>query len=141
MESNNTGNQVQTATTLSAEARQKLLELQGQLQERLNRSEISDYIKLKDGDHKILRFEPERTRTELISYEENQKPVLQYKFYASELVDEQQNTWTNVREWTISPKWANLVIPLLVKGFLVLEVIRTGSGMNNTNYTVIPYLK
>lgn len=141
MESNNTNNQVQTATTLSEEARQKLLELQGQLQEQLNRSEISDYIKLKDGDHKILRFEPERTRTELISYEENQKPVLQYKFYASELVNEQQNTWTNVREWTISPKWANLVIPLLVKGFLVLEVIRTGSGMNNTNYSVIPYLK
>jgi hypothetical protein len=140
MENSNPNNNVQTTTILSEEAKHKLLELQAQLQEQINRSDISDYIKFKDGDQKILKFEAERTREALVSYEENKDPVQQYKFYASELVNEQQSTWTQVKEWTISPKWANLVIQLLVKGFLTLEVIRKGSGMN-TNYSITPYLK
>lgn len=139
MEDSSTKTQ-QTTTGLSEEARQKLLELQSQLQERIGITEISDYIKFRDGDRKILKYEVERTREALVSYEENQDPVLQYKFYASELLDEQQAIWSKVREWTISPKWANLVIQLLVKGFLILEVIRKGSGMN-TDYSVTPYLK
>ena len=139
MENSNT-NQIQTTTVLSEEARQKLLELQAQLQERAGRTEVSDYIKFRDGDRKILKYEPERIREALVSYEENQNPVLQYKFYASELLDEQQAIWSKVREWTISPKWADLVIQLLVKGFLILEVIRKGSGIN-TNYSITPYLK
>jgi hypothetical protein len=141
MENNNANSQVQTTTILSEEARQVLLELQTKVHEQISKTEIRDYIKLRDGDHKVLRFEPERTKSEMISYNDNQKPVLQYIFYASELINEQQNAWTRARQWTISPKWANLVISLLVKGFLILEVIRTGSDMNNTNYSVTPYLK
>jgi hypothetical protein len=118
---------------LSEEAKHKLLELQAQLLERINRSNISDYIKFKDGDQKILKFEVERTREALVSFEENKDPVQQYKFYASELVDGQQSTWTQVREWTISPKWANHVIQLLVKGFLILEVIRAGCVVRGVN--------
>jgi hypothetical protein len=134
---NNISNQLQTV--LTEEAKQKLLELQTELQEQeqLSGSEISDYIKFRDGDRKILRFDPVRTRKEMISFKENEEPVLQYKFYASVLIDEQQNTWTRVREWTISPRWTKLVIPLLYKGFLTLEVTRTGSD-RNTNYTAIP---
>jgi hypothetical protein len=137
VDNNNTSNQLQTV--LTEEAKQKLLELQTQLhkQEQLSRSEISDYIKFKDGDRKILRFDPARTRKEMISFKENEEPVLQYKFYASELIDKQQNIWTRVREWTISPRWTKLVIPLLIRGFLTLEVTRTGSD-RNTNYTAVP---
>ena len=134
----NTKDQVQTTTALSEEAKRKLTELHAQLQEQITGSQIKDYIKLKDGDHKILKFDPERTRAELVTYE-NQKPIPQFKFYASELLDEQQNTWTRVREWTISPKWADLVIPLLLKGFSTLEVTRTGSDKNDTTYRVTPY--
>jgi hypothetical protein len=138
---NQVQNQVQATMILSEEAKQKLIALQAQVQEHINRSEISDYIKFKGGDRKILRFKPERTKSEYISYNENQESVLQYKLYASELLDEQQDIWTKVREWTISPKWANLVIQLLLKDFLTLEVIRTGSDKNNTNYSVTPYLR
>jgi hypothetical protein len=137
VENNNTSNQLQTV--LTEEAKQKLQELQTQLQEQeqLSRSEISDYIKFRDGDRKILRFDPVRTRKEMISFKENEESVLQYKFYASELLDKQQDTWTRVREWTVSTRWAKLVIPLLIRGFLTLEVTRTGSD-KNTNYTAIP---
>ncbi len=137
MESN-TSNQTQPTEILSEEARQKLIAMQAKVQEQITRSEISDYIKFKDGDQKILRFEPERTKSESVQYYDDQKPVQQYIFYASEMLD---GTWSKVREWTISPKWANLVIQLLIKGFLTLEVIRTGSDRNNTNYSVTPHLK
>jgi hypothetical protein len=70
----------------------------------------------------------------MITFKEGEEPVLQYKFYASELLVEQQDLWSKVREWTISPRWAKLLIPLLRKGFLTLEVTRTGSD-RNTNYT------
>lgn len=137
MVENNTGNQLQTV--LTEEAKQTLLELQTefQQQEQLNRSEISDYIKIMAGDRKKLRFEPARTRKEMVTFKEGEEPVLQYKFYASELIDEQKELWTRVREWTISPRWAKLVIPLLLRGFLTLEITRIGSD-KNTNYTVVP---
>ncbi|MGC1133659.1 MAG: hypothetical protein WA941_12615 [Nitrososphaeraceae archaeon] len=137
MVENNTSNQLQTV--LTEEARQTLLELQTEIQqqEQLNRSEISDYIKIMAGDRKKLRFEPARTRKEMVTFKEGEEPVLQYKFYASELIDEQKELWTRVREWTISPRWAKLVIPLLLRGFLTLEITRIGSD-KNTNYTVVP---
>jgi hypothetical protein len=137
MVENNTSNQLQTV--LTEEAKQTLLELQTefQQQEQLNRSEISDFIKIMGGDRKKLRFEPERTRKEMVTFKEGEEPVLQYKFYASELIDEQQGLWTRVREWTISPRWAKLVIPLLLRGFLTLEITRTGSD-RSTNYTIVP---
>jgi hypothetical protein len=137
MVENNTSNQLQTV--LTEEAKQTLLELQTefQQQEQLNRSEISDYIKIMAGDRKKLRFEPAITRKEMVTFKEGEEPVLQYKFYASELIDEQKDLWTRVREWTISPRWAKLVIPLLLRGFLTLEITRIGSD-KNTNYTVVP---
>jgi hypothetical protein len=137
MVENNTSNQLQTV--LTEEAKQTLLELQTefQQQEQLNRSEISDFIKFMGGDRKKLRFEPERTRKEMVTFKEGEEPVLQYKFYASELIDEQQGLWTRVREWTISPRWSKLVIPLLLRGFLTLEITRTGSD-RSTNYTIVP---
>lgn len=137
MVENNTSNQLQTV--LTEEAKQTLLELQTEIQqqEQLNRSEISDYIKIMAGDRKKLRFEPARTRKEMVTFKEGEEPVLQYKFYASELIDEQKDLWTRVREWTISPRWAKLVIPLLLRGFLTLEITRIGSD-KNTNYTVVP---
>ena len=61
MVENNTRNQLQTS--LTEEAKQKLLELETELQkqEQSSRSEISDFIKFKDGDRKLLRFYPVRT--------------------------------------------------------------------------------
>jgi hypothetical protein len=136
-------NQATTSSTkLSEEAKQKLLELQTQLQEQQSNSENSNYIKFKKGyDCKVLRFEAERTRPENVLYPNNPKPSLQYKFYACELMDKKENRWTKVREWTVSPTWAKLIIPLLLKGFLTLEVTRTGSGINDTSYSVTPYVE
>jgi hypothetical protein len=75
-----------SSTKLSEEAKQKLLELQTQLQEQQSNSENSNYIKFKKGyDCKVLRFEAERTRPENVLYPNNPKPSLQYKFYACEL--------------------------------------------------------
>ena len=135
--------QVSTSSTkLSEEAKQKLLELQVQLQEQQSNSENSKYIKFDKGyDCKVLRFEAERTRTDDVPYPNNPKPTLQYKFYASELIDKKENRWTMVREWTVSPTWAKLIIPLLLKGFLTLEVTRTGSGINYTSYSVTHFVE
>jgi hypothetical protein len=130
------------STKLSEEAKNKLLELQAELQQNSNNSENNNYIKFKQGhDFKVLKFEPEKTHTEYVEYPNNPKPTLQYKFYASELIDKKQNRWTKVREWTISPTWARSVISLLLKGFLTLEVTRTGSDRNDTSYNVVPFLE
>jgi hypothetical protein len=133
-----------SSTKLSEEAKQRLLELQMQLQEQQRNSENSKYIKFKKGqDYKVLRIDPERTQTEYVSYNNNanQRPTLQYKFYASELIDKKELKWSKVREWTVSPRWAKLIIPLLLKGFLTLEVTRTGSGINDTSYSVAPFVE
>src|SRR5919198_774525 len=88
-----------SSTKLSEEAKQKLLELQVQLQEQQSSSENSNYIKFKKGyDCKVLRFEAERTHIENVQYPNNPKPTLQYKFYASELIDKKENRWIKARE-------------------------------------------
>jgi hypothetical protein len=90
----------------------------------------------------MLTIDPERTHTEYVPYNNgNQKPMLQYKFYASELIDKKEQKWTKVREWTVSLTWEKLIIPLLLKGFLTLEVTRTGSGINDTSYSVTPFVE
>jgi hypothetical protein len=139
----NENNIVENTTKLSEDAKNKLLELQVELQQNRNNSENnSNYIKFKQGhDFKVLRFEPEKTHTKYVQYPNNPKPTLQYKFYASELLDKKQVRWTKVREWTISPTWASSVISLLLKGFLTLEVTRTGSDRNDTSYNVVPFLE
>jgi hypothetical protein len=61
--------------------------------------------------------------------------------YATELIDKKENRWTKVREWTVSPTWAKLIVPLLLKGFLTLEVTRTGSSINDSSYSVTPFVE
>ena len=135
-------NQASTNTKLSEEAKQNLSELLAQLQEHTTNSENSNYIKFKQGqDYKVLNIDPERTHTEYVQYKENEKPTLQYKSYASELIDKKEQKWTRVREWTIAPRWAKLIIPLLLKGFLTLEVTRTGFDRNDTSYSVTPFVE
>jgi hypothetical protein len=123
---------------LSEEAKHKLLELNAQLQEQSN-SDDTNYIKFKAGDTKVLKFEPDLTRMDNVSYPDNPKPTLQYKFYASERME--GNKWTKIREWTTAPRWAKLVIALLLKDFLTQEVTRTGSDKNDTTYTVTPFVE
>jgi hypothetical protein len=131
-----------SSTKLSEEAKQKLLDLQTQLQEQQNNSENSNYIKFKKGyDCKVLRFEAERTHIDNVLYPNNPKLTLQYKFYASELIDKKENRWTKVREWTVSPTWAKLIIALLLKGFLTQEITRTGSSINDTSYSLTPFVE
>ena len=78
---------LKSSAKLSEEAKQKLLELQIQLQEQQRNSENSNYIKFKKGyDCKVLRFEAERTRTDNVLYPNNPRPSLQYKFYASDIL-------------------------------------------------------
>jgi hypothetical protein len=68
---------LKSSAKLSEEAKQKLLELQIQLQEQQRNSENSNYIKFKKGyDCKVLRFEAERTSAESIVYPNNPKPTL-----------------------------------------------------------------
>ena len=114
-----------SSAKLSEEAKQKLLELQTQLQEQQRNSENSKYIKFKKGrDYKVLRIDAGHVYTEYVQYNNgNQKSTLQYKFYASELIDKKEQKWTKVREWTVSPRLAKFIIPLLLKGFLTLDSI------------------
>jgi len=135
-----TNTNVQTSSKkLSEEAKRKLLELNAELQEQRNSAD-PNFIKFKKGgETKVLRFEPELTRKENVKYPDNPKPILQCKFYASERID--GNKWTRVREWTVAPTWSKLIIPLLVKGFVTLEVTRTGSGINDTSYGVTPFIE
>lgn len=132
-----TSNQV-SSKKLSEESKRKLLELNAQLQEQSN-SDDTNYIKFKSGDTKVLRFEPELTHKEDVQYPDNSKPTLQYKFYASERIE--GNKWSKVRELTLAPRWAKLVIALLLKDFLTQEVTRTGSDKNDTTYTVTPFVE
>ena len=89
----------ESSNKLTEEARSKLLELQARLHEHINSIEgSSEYIKFKQGyDSKILKFKPELTKPDYVSYNGNQNPVLQYKFYASELIDKKAQKWTKVR--------------------------------------------
>ena len=96
---------METDNKLSEEARTKLPELQVKLQEHFNNIERNgEYIKFKQGyDSELLRFEPERTKPENVLYNGNQGPGLQYKRYASQIIERKAQNWTKVREWTASP--------------------------------------
>jgi hypothetical protein len=111
---------METDNKLSEEARTKLPELQVKLQEHFKNIERNgEYIKFKQGyDSELLRFEPERTKPENVLYNGNQVPGLQYKRYASQIIERKAQNWRKVREWTASPRSANPVISLSLKGFL-----------------------
>ena len=57
--------------------------------------------------------------------------------YAYKVIDV-QNRDAGVQTWEISRQWSDTADNLLAKGFLTLEIKRTGSSMSDTNYLISP---
>jgi hypothetical protein len=97
------------------------------------------FLKIQSGEVKTLQFtgdmEPvQRTfkrKKENGEEEENKKIMYAYKVLDMQRQDE------GIKVWEVSKSWSDNIDNLLVKGFLTLEVKRTGAG-TDTSYLLAP---
>jgi hypothetical protein len=106
-------------------------------QQRANQSKFYKFDN-KTGMRKILRFEPMMTEDDVTITNKAGKVVAtgQWRFWASQLID---GEWTELKEWTTAPKWAELVLEMFDRKEYTLDITRTGTDKNGTNYIIIPY--
>ena len=100
------------------------------------------FLKLQSGDVKILQFTGEmepvsatfNRKKENGEDEKSTKTMYAYKVLDMERKDE------GVKVWEVSRSWSDNIDNLLVKGFLTLEVKRTGAA-TDTSYLFAPVVK
>jgi hypothetical protein len=128
---------------LSEDARHKLENINEQLKRKTTNSK---FLKLGDGENKILLFNPERIEHVVITYpikegEPANKPTNRVKFMVKEanedgrVPDDREEI-----EWTTSETTGKEVLNWIMKGFFLLDVSREGSGKFDTKYTISPHL-
>lgn len=126
------------------ELEKQLLEKKKQREE--DKKKSSNFIKFDDGETKVLDFIHEMPRDEMVSYGKNKdgtpkEPRPAYIFRAKELFDKDRNEWSEVREWTCAHQWGDTVIDMFLEKFFTLKITRKGSGVGDTNYSIVPYVK
>ena len=99
-----------------------------------------NFLKFQSGDVKILHFtgdiEPVQRsfkRKNDKGEEEVSAPKIMYAYKVLE--SDHQNE--GIKVWEVSRSWSDIIDNLLVKGFLTLEVKRTGAG-KDTSYFFAP---
>lgn len=97
------------------------------------------FLKIQPGEVKILQFtgdmEPVQ-RTFKRKNEKNEEETSTKLMYAYKVLD-MEHQEEGIKVWDLSRSWSDNVDNLLVKGFLILEVKRTGAG-TDTNYLFAP---
>jgi hypothetical protein len=133
-----------TNLKLSPEQKEKFLRFKNDIVKQ--EAERGDFYKFKDGDQKILRFNPDKIEQDVeIKNKKNEVIATGYwRFYARELVQDEnsgENIWTEKeKEWTCAPSWAKKVLTRFAEGQFDLRITREGSDMQKTDYDIIPYL-
>lgn len=132
---------------LSEDTRNKLQNIVNQLEEK---STNSKFLKFVDGEEKVLLFDPNRVEHVVVKYptkegEEESKPTHRIKFFLKEAhgKDNGNSVITDEIdeiEWTTSETTGKEILRWVLKGFLLLDISRKGSGKFDTKYTVAPHL-
>ena len=99
-------------------------------------------MKIQPGDTKTLEFTGDMEAYRRHSKERIEKTGLEGEsapktLYAYKVIDV-QNRDAGVQTWEISRQWSDTADNLLAKGFLTLEIKRTGSSISDTNYLISP---
>lgn len=120
--------------TLSDETKMKLAAITTEIE---NISSTSSYIKFRDGERKILAFNPEKVQPVTVTYPNTQESVSRFSFHARDLTSNPNSI--EEQEWTCSARTARKLVHFIGKGYLVLDITRRGSDLK-TEYDISPAL-
>jgi hypothetical protein len=110
--------------------KRKIAEVNAEIEKQSTSSGL--YLKFKDGETKTLSFDPSKTHSEPVEYEEG-KPVMRWKYYVRELSSEMNQE----KEWTVGINMAKELQKWIAKGYFVMNITRRGSDLQ-TKYDVDP---
>jgi hypothetical protein len=129
---------------LAEDTRHKLEGIVKQLDEKTTNSK---FLKIADGEEVCLLFDGEKVEHIVVTYpkkdeeEAEPKPVNRIKFILKQangdgtvLADREEI------EWTTSETTGKEILRWVLKGFLLLDVARRGSGKFDTKYTITPHI-
>jgi hypothetical protein len=97
-------------------------------------------IRFKDGETKILRFDPAQVKFEdkdPIKLGEDQpvKYIERYHYMCSENMG--QGKWTKFKLFKIAPTWGRQILANIKEGNLTLKIARKGIGQTDTDYRIV----
>jgi hypothetical protein len=131
---------------LSEDTRHKLEDIVAQLEEKSVNSGDSKFLRILDGEERVILFDPDKVEHLVITYpakegEPESKPTKRIKFLVKEAnADGVIPEGTEEIEWTASETAGADALRWILKGFLLLDVARKGSGKRDTKYTISPHL-
>jgi hypothetical protein len=144
--SNQTSNKGNAQVNVNA-AKESILEKVRRNVEKLNEAKKNsgggNFVKIQSGETKILQFtgdmEPvQRTfkrKNEQTGIEEDNVKIM----YAYKVMDIKHQE-DGIKVWEVSRTWSDNINNLLVRGFLTLEIKRTGAG-TDTSYLFAPMVE
>jgi hypothetical protein len=135
--------QTSSNATLNAETRSRLEALSTQFDEQLSKGGTdATYLKIASGQTKALLFDPEQIKQITVNYPSDPNtPVKRVQCMVKE-ANEKGNVPKDaeLQDWTTSVTAGRDVLRWVLKGFTILDVERTGSGLRDTKYMISPHL-
>jgi hypothetical protein len=131
-----------TPAKLSPEQKARFLKFKTDIAKQ--EAERGDFWTFKDGETKIGRFNPDKIETDVDIVNKKNEVIAtgMWRFWVKELVEDEQGnkTWSEKeKRWEVKPTWAKTVVTRFAEGYFDLRITREGSGMQDTNYDIIPY--
>lgn len=129
---------------LAEDTRHKLEGIVKQLDEKTTNSK---FLKIADGEIVCLLFDPNKVEHIVVTYpkkedeKEEPKPVNRFKFWVKQ-ADENGIVPKDSEEieWTASETTGKAILKWVLKGFVLLDIERHGSGKFDTKYEISPHL-
>jgi hypothetical protein len=108
----------------------------------VKKEQSTGFVKIQPGETKILEFTGDVEAVQKTFKRKNEKTGLEEDsapktLFAYKVIDT-NNRDAGVQTWEISRQWSDTADNLLQKGFLTLEIKRTGASMNDTHYLISP---
>lgn len=107
-----------------------------ELKQQLKSEQETNYVKFASGDKKILIFKADPQYIYPTQNEMNGKMVKRMRFVVVDVTDPMKPRENQL--WDISNRWATTVLNYLERGQDCLEIERTGTGLTDTQYMVVP---
>jgi hypothetical protein len=131
-------------TKLSPEQKARFLKFKNDIIKQ--EAERGDFWTFKDGETRIGRFNGDKIETDVEIKNKKGEVIAtgMTRFYTRELMEDEQGnkSWSDKeKRWEIKPAWAKLVFTRFAEGYFDLRITREGSGVNDTNYDIIPYFE
>lgn len=134
----------------SAELQTRLLNISNQIEQKLASKfdgEISKFLKMQPGIKYTLLFDPEKIEKTTVEYKNEDgtksSPTERLKCMVK-ITDEYGNLhgdeFDQDVEWTVSLTTGQQILKWVLKGFYVLDIIRSGVGKFDTKYDVTPVI-